>query len=114
MKEGVKDERTVFVRGVSFDVDDREFEAALSDIGPVKSCFLVKPQGQGGGKHRGFGFCTFAVREDAERAVEEMNGKAVKGRKLQVGADSTLIDRSRRCARLEPSPLRTQQRSTPH
>lgn len=78
----VKDLRTVFVRGVSFDADEKAVEAAFSDVGPVKSCFLVRQKGDA--KHKGFGFVQFALPEDAERAVTELDGKAVAGRKLQV------------------------------
>lgn len=41
------DPRTVFVKGVSFDWDNDEFEKAFSEIGPVRKCFLLK----GAGKH---------------------------------------------------------------
>ncbi len=81
-----KDLRTVFVRGVSFDANEKDFEQLFSDVGPVKQCFLVRVKGQP--KHRGFGFVQYALPEDAERAVGECNGKSLKGRKLQVMRDS--------------------------
>lgn len=34
--------------------------------------------------NRGFGFVTLASKEEQERAVEEMNGKTIDGRKLVV------------------------------
>ena len=78
-----KDPRTVFIRGVSFDAVEKDLEAAFSEVGPVKQCFLVRVKGQP--KHRGFGFVQYALPEDAERAVGELDGTALKGRKLQVG-----------------------------
>lgn len=77
-----KDNRTVFVRGISFDVDEKPLEEAFSEIGPVKQCFIVREKGAK--KHKGFGFVQFAIPEDAERAVEELNNKQVAGRKLLV------------------------------
>eukprot|EP00198_Chlamydomonas_reinhardtii_P010429 XP_001699766.1 predicted protein [Chlamydomonas reinhardtii] len=77
-----KDPRTVFIRGVSFDAVEKDLEAAFSEVGPVKQCFLVRVKGQP--KHRGFGFVQYALPEDAERAVGELDGTALKGRKLQV------------------------------
>ena len=40
------DLRTVFVKGVSFDWDDKDFEGALSDIGPLRKCFLLRGAGK--------------------------------------------------------------------
>lgn len=40
------DLRTVFVKGVSFDWTDKDFEGALSDIGPLRKCFLLKGAGK--------------------------------------------------------------------
>mmetsp|Transcript_2923 Transcript_2923/g.7844 ORF Transcript_2923/g.7844 Transcript_2923/m.7844 type:complete len:706 (-) Transcript_2923:173-2290(-) len=77
-----KDKNTVFVRGVPFDVDESGLEGVFSDIGPIKGCFLVKPRGSD--HHKGFGFVHYALAEDAQRAAEELNGKQMGGRKLQV------------------------------
>lgn len=78
-----KDLRTVFVRGVSFDATEKDLEALFSDVGPVKHSFLVRQKGQA--RHKGFGFVQYAIEEDAERAVEELNGKDMSGRKIKVG-----------------------------
>ena len=40
------DLRTVFVKGVSFDWDNKDFEEALSNIGPLRKCFLLKGAGK--------------------------------------------------------------------
>mmetsp|Transcript_3372 Transcript_3372/g.9016 ORF Transcript_3372/g.9016 Transcript_3372/m.9016 type:complete len:592 (-) Transcript_3372:658-2433(-) len=79
---GAKDNRTVFVRGVAFSVDQQPFEEAFSDVGPVKQCFLVRDKGAP--KHKGCGFVQYALPEDAQRALQEMNGRMLGGRKLQV------------------------------
>ncbi|GAX77255.1 hypothetical protein CEUSTIGMA_g4701.t1 [Chlamydomonas eustigma] len=77
-----KDIKTVFVRGVPFDYDEKALEEVFSDVGPIKSCFLVKLKGQE--KHRGFGFVQFSLPEDAERAAQSLNGSQLAGRKLLV------------------------------
>lgn len=82
MDDRKTDKNTVFVRGVSFDVQDRELNDFFSDIGPVRQAFLVKSRG--GAKHKGYGFVQFALQTDAERAATELNGKELQGRKLQV------------------------------
>lgn len=82
MEDGQKDARTVFVRGISFDIEKEPLEELFSDIGPVKSCFIVRNKGEE--KHKGFGFVQYAIQEDAARAAEELNGKLLAGRKLLV------------------------------
>lgn len=94
--EQEQDARTVFVRNVAFDVTDGGLEEVFGDVGPVRQCFLVKSKGEA--KHRGFGFVQFAIPEDAQRAVAELNGRELAGRKLKVGPDRL----GRDPARLEP------------
>lgn len=87
MEKQEKDARTVFVRNVSFDVDESKLEETFSDIGPVRQCFLVKTKGQQ--RHRGFGFVQYALPEDADRALQELNQKDLHGRQLKVCAGHT-------------------------
>lgn len=83
MGDTKKDPRTLFVRNISFDVaDEKPLEELFSDVGPIKSAFLVRDKGAT--KHKGFGFVTYALQEDADRAAAELNGKPLAGRKLQV------------------------------
>ena len=57
MEEGSKDPRTVFIKGVSFDWDNSDFEKAFSDAGPVRKCFLLKGAGK---NHKVHSPCTCA------------------------------------------------------
>lgn len=76
------DARTVFVRGLAYDASKDDLEAAFAAVGPVRSAFVV---GAGaGGKHKGVGFVQFALPDDAGRAVTELDGSALKGRKIKV------------------------------
>ncbi|BDA47944.1 probable RNA-binding protein 28 [Coccomyxa sp. Obi] len=77
------DPRTVFIKGISFDWDNSDFEKAVSDVGPVRKCFLLKGAGK---HHKGCGFVTFALQEDAQRAIKELNGQKLGGRTIQVEA----------------------------
>lgn len=91
MADVKKDSRMLFVRGIGFDVDEKVVEAAFSDVGPVKQCFLIKTKGEA--RHKGFGFVEYALKEDAERAVLEMQGKDVGGRKVLVSAGPDQVER---------------------
>lgn len=75
------DARTVFVRGLAYDASKDDLETAFAAVGPVRSAFVV---GEGAGKHKGVGFVQFALPEDAGRAVSELDGSQLKGRKIKV------------------------------
>lgn len=85
-KDDAHDARTVFVRNLAFDVDQAQLEQAFADIGPVRSAFLVTHKGQQ--RHKGIAFVQYAIPEDADRAVEELSGKELNGRKLKVSNSS--------------------------
>ncbi|KAK9842211.1 hypothetical protein WJX81_000775 [Elliptochloris bilobata] len=74
------DPRTVFVRGVAYDLVSDDVERAFSEIGPVRKCFLL----QGKGHHKGCGLVSFALPEDAQRAAKELDGSQFGNRAIQV------------------------------
>ncbi|XP_071943296.1 RNA-binding protein 28-like isoform X2 [Antedon mediterranea] len=74
-------QNTLFVRNLPFFTTDDKFEEIFSDIGPLKRCFVVRDKGVKD-KCRGFGYVTFASREDAEKATHAH--KSINGRKLVV------------------------------
>ena len=39
-------DKTLFVRGLSYDTTDVQLEDAFSDYGPIKTCFTVKSKGE--------------------------------------------------------------------
>ena len=41
-KEGELDPKTVFIRGLSYDLVSDDVEKAFSEIGPVRKCFLLQ------------------------------------------------------------------------
>ena len=82
MVEAPKDKSGVFVRGISFAVDQQAVEAAFANVGPIRKCFLIQEKGQE--KHKGYGFVQFAIPEDADRAVKELHNTILGDRKIQV------------------------------
>ncbi|KAG0240799.1 RNA recognition motif-containing protein [Actinomortierella wolfii] len=97
---------TLFVRGLPFEATSAQLEAFFSEVGPVRSCFVVldksaeqaaaeSEQGEKKGiaaaaatpstavKNKGFGFVQFVLPDDADRAIEELrNVKFLKQRPL--------------------------------
>ena len=88
MEAAKHDKRTVFVRGISFSTGPEDFETHFSELGPVRTSFLVKDKGQSG--HKGFGFVQYALPEDAQKAAEQFHNTEFQGRKLKV-CNSTFL-----------------------
>ena len=82
MEAAKHDKRTVFVRGIAFSTGPEAFEAHFSELGPVRTSFLVKDKGKTG--HKGFGFVQYALPEDAQKAAEQLHNTEFQGRKLKV------------------------------
>lgn len=72
--------KTLFVRCLSYTTSDKKLENVFSEYGPVNRCFVVKEKGSD--TCRGFGYVTFAVREDAEKAMKDV--KSVENRKVFI------------------------------
>ncbi|XP_069485659.1 RNA-binding protein 28 [Ambystoma mexicanum] len=61
---------TLFVRGLPVSASGERLEQLFSDVGPVKQCFVVREKGSE--TCRGFGYVTFSMLEDAQRALKEI------------------------------------------
>ncbi|XP_072097237.1 RNA-binding protein 28 [Mobula birostris] len=69
---------TVFVRNLPTSANNERLEEIYSELGPVKRCFVVKEKGSQ--TCRGFGYVTFALPDDAKKALKEV--KFYDGQKL--------------------------------
>ncbi|MBN3322891.1 RBM28 protein, partial [Atractosteus spatula] len=61
---------TLFVRNLPTSACSDRLEEIFSEVGPVKHCFVVKEKG--GETCRGFGYVTFSMEEDAQKAMKEI------------------------------------------
>eukprot|EP00041_Stephanoeca_diplocostata_P025983 m.692617 g.692617 ORF g.692617 m.692617 type:complete len:989 (+) comp22866_c0_seq1:172-3138(+) len=73
---------SLFVRNLSYDTTSEQLETLLSDIGPIKQCFVVTEAKST--KSRGYGIVHFADAADAAEALTKFNGRAVNGRELRI------------------------------
>ncbi|XP_013889270.1 RNA-binding protein 28 [Austrofundulus limnaeus] len=72
--------QTLYVTCLPNSATNERLEEIFSEIGPVKQCFVVKEKGTD--KCRGFGFVTYSMEEDAQRALKEV--KEYDGKKLSL------------------------------
>jgi polyadenylate-binding protein len=71
----------LFVKNLSPEVDQKEFEEMFRQFGSVNSAVL---QVDAEGKSKGFGFVNYDDHEDAQKAVSELHDKEHKGLQLYV------------------------------
>ncbi|KAJ3277347.1 RNA recognition motif-containing protein [Borealophlyctis nickersoniae] len=73
---------TLFVTSLPYTATSEELQSFFSEIGPVRSCFVVAdPSSQDGPKNKGYGYVTFALPEDAERALKELKKAKFQGKR---------------------------------
>ena len=72
---------TVFVRGIPHDTTDEQLMEKFSDVGPVKHAYCLRDKAT---QRATYGFVKFAIREDAQVAVDTLSGAFLNGKKIQV------------------------------
>src|SRR4026208_2465928 len=72
----------LFVGNLSFNTTENDLQDAFAAHGTVTEANLMMDRTSG--RPRGFGFVTMSSSEEAQKAVETMNGKSVDGRALTV------------------------------
>ncbi|KAF9012509.1 hypothetical protein BDQ17DRAFT_1297659 [Cyathus striatus] len=90
MEEGTKSKKTVFVGGLTEEVDETILYEHFSTFGDIIEVQL--PSGAANPaqpnpndlKHRGFGFVTFSSSADAQDAIDNMDLNELKGKVIKV------------------------------
>jgi RNA recognition motif-containing protein len=72
----------LFVGNLDFKVTENELQDAFAAFGTVVEANLVTDRDTG--RPRGFAFITMSTPEEAQKAIEGMNGKSLGGRALNV------------------------------
>jgi RNA recognition motif-containing protein len=72
----------LFVGGLSFSTSTERLREVFAAAGSVESAAVVTDRDTG--RSRGFGFVEMATPEDAEQAINKLNGTSVDGRTIQV------------------------------
>lgn len=72
----------LYVGNLSFNTSTQDLEQVFSEIGKVESTNIIEDRDTG--RSRGFGFVEMSSKEEANNAIEQLNGKEVDGRELTV------------------------------
>jgi len=81
----------LFVGSLPWAVDDQKLGDLFSQYGEVVSAVVLKDRMTG--RSRGFGFVEMANEEDANKAIEALNGSDLDGRKIVVNIARPREDR---------------------
>uniref|UniRef100_A0A3Q0T4Y7 Polyadenylate-binding protein n=1 Tax=Amphilophus citrinellus TaxID=61819 RepID=A0A3Q0T4Y7_AMPCI len=80
----------VYIKNFGEDFTDEKLKEVFSAFGRTLSVRVMKDER---GHSRGFGFVNYAHHEDAQKAVDEMNGKEIDGKILYVGRAQKRLER---------------------
>lgn len=72
----------LYVGNLSYDTNDAGLNAHFSQCGEVKSATVIMNKMTG--RSKGFGFVDMGTPEEAQKAIETLNGKELDGRQLTV------------------------------
>ncbi len=74
--------KKLYVGNLLYEVTDEDLKTHFSTVGNVVSSTVIKFRDSG--RSKGFGFVEMETVEEAQKAIETMNGQDFKGRKLVV------------------------------
>ncbi len=83
----------LYVGNLLFDVTESELKEMFEPFGQVTEIRLIMDKFSG--KSKGFGFIEMPSKEEAQKAIEALNGKDVKGRAMTVNEAKPKVERGR-------------------
>ena len=72
----------IYVGNMSYSVTEEDLKQAFEAFGEIASVTIIKDKMSG--QSKGFGFVEMGSAEQGQAAISGMNGKELKGRKLNV------------------------------
>ena len=84
--------KKVYVGSLPYSVDDEQLNQMAAEYGQVTSAKVIMDKFSG--QSKGFGFVEYGVDEDADKAIEGLNGKDVGGRTLKANEAKPMEPRS--------------------
>jgi RNA recognition motif-containing protein len=93
-KEYIYMSQNLFIGSLAYATNDEGLKAFFETIGEVSSARVVTDRETG--RSKGFGFVEFADEANNQKAVDELNGKELDGRPINVSLARPKEDRPRR------------------
>ena len=81
----------IYVGNLSSQTSEDDLRQAFEGFGQVESANIIKDRYSG--ESRGFGFVEMPSKDEAQKAIEEMNGKDLMGRVVNVNEARPKTDR---------------------
>jgi len=89
--------KKLFVGNLPFSVADNDLSDLFSKAGTVVSATVIVDKYNN--RSKGFGFVEMSTEEEAQKAIDTLNGKDVEGRNITVSEARPLEDRPKRESR---------------
>lgn len=86
--------KKLFVGGLSYETTEDSLKEVFQEAGTVESVSVIIDKMSG--RSKGFGFVEMSTEEEAQKAVETLNGKEIDGRAVTVNEARPMEDRPRR------------------
>jgi RNA recognition motif-containing protein len=86
--------QNLFIGSLAYATNDDSLKAFFEAIGPVSSARVITDRESG--RSKGFGFVEFENDEDNQKAVDQLNGKELDGRAINVSLARPKEDRPAR------------------
>lgn len=80
--DGASISMNIYVGNIAYELSEDELREAFSSYGEVESARIITDRFTG--RSKGFGFVEMADDEQAQKAIDEMNGRELSGRALRV------------------------------
>ena len=87
-------QQNLFIGSLAYATTDDTLKAFFEQIGPVASARVITDRESG--RSKGFGFVEFEKDEDNQKAVDQLDGKELDGRTINVGLARPREERPRR------------------
>lgn len=84
----------LFVGGLSWDTTEESLRNMFAQVGNVVSVAIITDKYTG--KSKGFGFVEMGSEEEAQKAMQELNGKELDGRAINVNEARPQVPREDR------------------
>ncbi len=84
-------EAKLYVGNLSYDTTEDELRNLFAQVGTVNEVALIKDRDTGSSK--GFAFVTMSTQEEANKAIQQLNGQTLGNRELKINAARPREDR---------------------